>query len=120
MSENVLTRVSELKAAAIPEKFEAWLATKAPTDVVGLSCRACECPVANFLHETLPGTPVIGVTTVFLRAGEDTRFLRPSIFIELPRWVYRFASHLDGVATREAGQQVTAAEALDVLSAIKE
>ena len=120
MSENVLTTVSELKAAAIPEKFEAWLATKAPTDVVGLSSRACECPIANFLHETLPGTPRVGVTRVFLRVGENTRFLSPHTFIELPRWVARFTCCLDGVATTDAGQEVTAADALAVLSAIKE
>lgn len=120
MGKSVSITVSELKAAAIPEKFEAWLATKAPTDVVGISCRACECPVANFLHETLPGTPRIGVTRVFLRVGENTRFCRPHSAIELPRWVARFTSLLDGVATEEDGQQVTAAEALAVLSVIKE
>lgn len=97
-------------------KFRAWLKAKAPKDVVGVRCEAGSCPLANFHNYGKREPPPYRIKIIAddetcvaeTQEGSDTEVL------QVPYWVEWFVKYLDEDID-EAGEMVTAAQALSVL-----
>lgn len=88
-------------------KFEAWLKTKQPDEIVGEN-RDCHCcPIANFYDQTNGGWEIV----VFGRWG-DYYIDRGGGARRAPAWAANFFSDID----REENGKITARRALQVLA----
>lgn len=96
------------------EKFEQWLKSQQPDDVVGLACRAACCPIATYINANL-NFKYVGATRTYISSidhgsndGEAQRTPAPS-------WVYPFIQAVD-----RGSCHITASEALTALNNIRE
>jgi len=89
-----------------PEKFKRWLANHHPDEVVGWARSIDACPIANWLSDTY-GHGRWGADG--LRIHLPNGRVLPS-----PRWVYKFALHMD--SCHKMREPVTAAAAVKILS----
>lgn len=90
-------------------KFETWLKAKQPADIVGHKRDCHSCPLALFYLEASRGCEV-----VIFENGERYMINRGYSTLPLPWWANHFAFTVDG----NAGDQITAGRALEILSQI--
>ena len=88
-------------------KFQAWLKTKRPDEIVGKQ-RSPSCPIVNFYLDATGGHETI----IFERFGEY-HMDRGDGGRRLPAWAEQFVAAVDGNET----PKITATRALEILAA---
>lgn len=92
----------------IQSRFEKWLKTKPPHEIVGENRDCHACPIANWYSEAAHNDLVIYQdSNTWKYIGDRGYYKQP-----LPRWAVNFVHEVDG----DANGQITAARALAVLS----
>lgn len=94
----------------IKRNFKTWLKSHKPTDIVGYSVQADNCPIANFLQEFYRITIEATSSRIFIQNPDhpDHR----DILGNTPEWAEHFIQRID---RNRRNKLITAQEALNLL-----
>lgn len=98
MIETEITYAAPSRPFVALEEFTAWLDSKHPSASVGYPGDACDCPLATFIKQTVPGAgkyDVITVTSDQIVAYKGTHAER----MDTPDWASFFITVVDDVHT---------------------
>jgi len=81
----LLEKIRDALESRVP--FEEWLLSKPSDEVVGRVRDENNCPIKNFLEDSLLGQQFM--------VGANSTFVRNDLFIPHPMWVKLLISHVD-------------------------